>query len=266
MSIQWNKELYHYGVPRRSGRYKWGSGEDPYHHGASAPRQIRKQYKQDMKSAKAEYKANKGSDKKSAKAALKNERTNIKIKAYDARKQYAMQKLDPTASSIKEKTEKKMLKKGVDSKQAKAIAEAKANKYKAAKEYDYDFTKMYYGDKYLNSRPFKVNAKENSRLTSSAYKTVAANKKYRKEAKAAKTSIKANRLKNNAEASRLMADANREAARTAKLSKPVYKSNEKYYRKQADKYEKKLSELRGSDVKNHKYTKRGRKKVEKYLR
>lgn len=37
MSIQWDKELYHYGMPRRSGRYKWGSGEDPYHHGASAP-------------------------------------------------------------------------------------------------------------------------------------------------------------------------------------------------------------------------------------
>ena len=36
--IQWNKELYHYGIPRRSGRYKWGSGKDPYHHGASIPR------------------------------------------------------------------------------------------------------------------------------------------------------------------------------------------------------------------------------------
>lgn len=27
--------LEHYGVPRRSGRYPWGSGEDPYHHGKS---------------------------------------------------------------------------------------------------------------------------------------------------------------------------------------------------------------------------------------
>ena len=26
-------ELYHYGMPRRSGRYPWGSGEDPYQHG-----------------------------------------------------------------------------------------------------------------------------------------------------------------------------------------------------------------------------------------
>ena len=26
-------ELMHYGMPRRSGRYKWGSGDDPYQHG-----------------------------------------------------------------------------------------------------------------------------------------------------------------------------------------------------------------------------------------
>lgn len=30
--------LQHYGLPRRSGRYKWGSGEDPYHHGADSPK------------------------------------------------------------------------------------------------------------------------------------------------------------------------------------------------------------------------------------
>lgn len=29
--------LQHYGMPRRSGRYPWGSGEDPYHHGADGP-------------------------------------------------------------------------------------------------------------------------------------------------------------------------------------------------------------------------------------
>ena len=32
--IIYNSELYHYGVPRRSGRYKWGSGKNPFHHGA----------------------------------------------------------------------------------------------------------------------------------------------------------------------------------------------------------------------------------------
>lgn len=25
-------ELLHYGMPRRSGRYPWGSGKDPYQH------------------------------------------------------------------------------------------------------------------------------------------------------------------------------------------------------------------------------------------
>lgn len=30
-------ELMHFGIPKRSGRYPWGSGEDPYHHGADAP-------------------------------------------------------------------------------------------------------------------------------------------------------------------------------------------------------------------------------------
>lgn len=28
-------DLYHIGMPRRSGRYKWGSGKNPYHHGTS---------------------------------------------------------------------------------------------------------------------------------------------------------------------------------------------------------------------------------------
>ena len=27
-------DIYHYGMPRRSGRYPWGSGEDPYQHGS----------------------------------------------------------------------------------------------------------------------------------------------------------------------------------------------------------------------------------------
>lgn len=31
------EELEHYGIPRKSGRYPWGSGENPYHHGAASP-------------------------------------------------------------------------------------------------------------------------------------------------------------------------------------------------------------------------------------
>ena len=30
-----NRYIAHYGIPRRSGRYKWGSGKNPFHHGKS---------------------------------------------------------------------------------------------------------------------------------------------------------------------------------------------------------------------------------------
>lgn len=36
-----NGYLVHYGVPRKSGRYKWGSGKNPFHHGNSIPRKIK---------------------------------------------------------------------------------------------------------------------------------------------------------------------------------------------------------------------------------
>lgn len=35
--LQRQNTLAHFGIPRRSGRYAWGSGEDPYHHGADVP-------------------------------------------------------------------------------------------------------------------------------------------------------------------------------------------------------------------------------------
>ena len=31
-SVYDDESLLHYGMPRRSGRYPWGSGEDPYQH------------------------------------------------------------------------------------------------------------------------------------------------------------------------------------------------------------------------------------------
>lgn len=37
MHVNYNRDLYHIGMPFRSGRFKWGSGENPYHHGADAP-------------------------------------------------------------------------------------------------------------------------------------------------------------------------------------------------------------------------------------
>ena len=29
--LSYPDELYHFGIPRKSGRYPWGSGERPYH-------------------------------------------------------------------------------------------------------------------------------------------------------------------------------------------------------------------------------------------
>ena len=33
MAIYNGESLEHYGTPRHSGRYPWGSGKDPYQHG-----------------------------------------------------------------------------------------------------------------------------------------------------------------------------------------------------------------------------------------
>ena len=44
-------ELYHYGMPRRSGRYPWGSGEDPYQHSGDFISRVRELRKQGMSEA-----------------------------------------------------------------------------------------------------------------------------------------------------------------------------------------------------------------------
>lgn len=43
-----NDELYHYGMPRRSGRYPWGSGEDPFQHSPDFYNRVR-QYEKEGK-------------------------------------------------------------------------------------------------------------------------------------------------------------------------------------------------------------------------
>lgn len=42
-------ELAHFGIPKRSGRYPWGSGENPYHHGASAPGGYKKKKQKELR-------------------------------------------------------------------------------------------------------------------------------------------------------------------------------------------------------------------------
>lgn len=59
--IIYNSEIYHYGIPRRSGRYKWGSGKDPYHHGADGG--VRKS-KKEKYASKAEAAAIRGNKRK----------------------------------------------------------------------------------------------------------------------------------------------------------------------------------------------------------
>lgn len=46
-----NDELYHYGMPRRSGRYPWGSGEDPFQHSPDFYNRVR-QYEKEGKLSK----------------------------------------------------------------------------------------------------------------------------------------------------------------------------------------------------------------------
>lgn len=41
-------ELAHFGIPKRSGRFPWGSGDNPYHHGSDAPGGKRKKKLQDF--------------------------------------------------------------------------------------------------------------------------------------------------------------------------------------------------------------------------
>ena len=67
--IIYNSELYHYGMPRRSGRYKWGSGKNPFHHGADAA----------FRKAKADYKANKKAINKGHRKSLRNVKDYRKV-------------------------------------------------------------------------------------------------------------------------------------------------------------------------------------------
>lgn len=174
MSIQWNKELYHYGMPRRSGRYKWGSGEDPYHHGASRPRDIKKQYKRDMAAARN-----------------KSERDAAKYKAYDAAKRYKLSKVEDKALAKGEKYERKLLKSGADADKARAAGKALSDKYMKDKEYDIDFKSSWgAGGSMGKYRAGKVLLRDHEaeRLVNSAQKSADARKQYKEAKSAAKSS------------------------------------------------------------------------------
>lgn len=177
MSIQWNKELYHYGIPRRSGRYKWGSGNDPYHHGLDGPKKIKDRYKREH-----------------AKAYVKGDKAGMdaaKYKAYESLKKYKMAGYEGRAQAKGEKTEARMLAKGATPNLAKKAGEAKAEAYRKSKAYTYDFNKMASvpTGKYVAGKVI-LRDKEAERLINSAGESNKANKTYMNARKAANESAK----------------------------------------------------------------------------
>ena len=77
-----NRELFddhleHYGLPRRSGRYKWGSGKDPYQ-SLERKRPLKKAVKAGERYIKSKLGSSKRAQKKAAKAREKEENEKAK--------------------------------------------------------------------------------------------------------------------------------------------------------------------------------------------
>ena len=72
-----NDHLEHYGLPRRSGRYKWGSGKDPYQ-STGGKRSFKKAVKSGERYIKSKLGSSKRAQKKAAKAREKEENEKAK--------------------------------------------------------------------------------------------------------------------------------------------------------------------------------------------
>ena len=72
-----NDHLEHYGLPRRSGRYKWGSGKDPYQ-STGGKRSFKKAASAGERYIKSKLGSSKRSQKKAAKAREKEENEKAK--------------------------------------------------------------------------------------------------------------------------------------------------------------------------------------------
>ena len=72
-----NDHLAHYGLPRRSGRYKWGSGKDPYQ-SLERKRHLKKTVKSGERYIKSKLGSSKRVQKKAAKAREKEENEKAK--------------------------------------------------------------------------------------------------------------------------------------------------------------------------------------------
>ena len=84
-----NDHLEHYGLPRRSGRYKWGSGKDPYQ-STGGKRSFKKAASAGERYIKSKLgsskRAQKKAEKKAAKAHEKEENEKAKVLAKEQRK------------------------------------------------------------------------------------------------------------------------------------------------------------------------------------
>ena len=72
-----NNHLAHYGLPRRSGRYKWGSGKDPYQ-STGGKRSFKKAASAGERYIKSKLGSSKRAQKKAAKAREKEENEKAK--------------------------------------------------------------------------------------------------------------------------------------------------------------------------------------------
>ena len=82
-----NDHLEHYGLPRRSGRYKWGSGKDPYQ-STGGKRSFKKAASAGERYIKSKLGSSKRAQKKAAKAREKEENEKAKVNKYRDEKAY----------------------------------------------------------------------------------------------------------------------------------------------------------------------------------
>ncbi len=86
-----NDHLEHYGLPRRSGRYKWGSGKDPYQsieRKSSLKKEISKGERYIKSKLSPSNRAKKKAERKAAKAREKEENEKAKANKYRDEKAY----------------------------------------------------------------------------------------------------------------------------------------------------------------------------------
>ena len=82
-----NDHLEHYGLPRRSGRYKWGSGKDPYQ-STGGKRSFKKAASAGERYIKSKLGSSKRAQKKAAKAREKEDNKKAKKNKYRNEKAY----------------------------------------------------------------------------------------------------------------------------------------------------------------------------------